>query len=349
MGRRLRRLTRPGLEWLWHELAHAIREERPLPTVLQELAQANRGTARGAVAGRLAESLATGRTLAQAIADEAGLFPPGTPTAVEAGERAGRLPEVLESLSESARQDSALRSGIISAMAYPAVIAVAALSLTIMINRTVVPMWMKMFEELDVELPAITMAIPSFLRISAFGLFFAPALLLTLFFLVPSKCLPFRGLVDAFRLSCPIVSRPIRRALLARWCKTIGLLVAAHVPEPAAVRLAGESSGNKRVEAISRNVADRLAGGVLLGEAMTHQPFFHSPLAWMVRTAEQRGGHTRVWPVAAELYRDQADLGVRIVAVVLSTSFGLLALQVAFWTALSLFLPLIKLMGSIGG
>ncbi len=97
------------LEWLFEELAHIVRQERPLPTALQELAEANRNTTRGVIARRLATALEEGRTLSQAVAREEAAFPPGVAGALQAGERSGRLSEVLGSLSESARVETALR------------------------------------------------------------------------------------------------------------------------------------------------------------------------------------------------------------------------------------------------
>ena len=347
----MRPLSARDVEWLCEEAAHAIRRQQPLPTILLELSGAAETARRRRVTRRLAAAVASGRTLSQAVADWAGCFPFGTAAALEAGERAGQLPEVLDSLAESARSDSSLRFSITHSIAYPVVLALAAAGALTFIQIAILPQFRRMYGELDVNLPALTKIVlaPGMLLYGPVLILLAPALLLALLYLVPAPLLPGRRLWDAVRIWFPFIGRALRHQLLVRWCGTMGMLVRAGVPEPQAVRLAGESVGNVRVAMMSRKLADRLAAGESLPDLMSRKRFFPPPLAWMVGVSQRIGGHGHVWPIAQELYDEQARRIAFIASVVLRVVFIILAIQVVGFTISSLFLPLIRLMNVLGG
>ena len=123
-------------DWLFMEMAQAVSRGRPLPEALDELAGA--GGRRGRAARRLAEAMRRGRSFSTA-AGEAGVFMLGVPQAIEAGERSGRLAEVLRSLSDHARTQQTLRYNIVQAILYPVTIACAALALVLFLNARAMP------------------------------------------------------------------------------------------------------------------------------------------------------------------------------------------------------------------
>jgi len=344
----MRTLSGADQEWLWSEMAHAVRTSQPLPEALRELARANPGTRRGAAAQRIAESLSSGKTLCQTIAEDR-TFPLGAAEALEGGQRSGRLEVVLESLAENARTEANFRLGIIHAIAYPAVVAVAGLAAGTFIQLRILPLFDQMYRELDVELPILTKFGLRGFTIEAFGLLVASALALMLLYVVPARHVPFRGICDGLRLHLPLLGDVLRRFLLARWCGSMALLVRAGVPEPLAVRLAGRSTGHAGVEMQSLRLAEELEKGTPLAEAMEEKRFFPPPLVWMVSSSQRIGGHADVWPAAQDLYQTQGERLSYVASIVLRVLFIVLAILMVAVTVMSLFLPMIKLMNSLGG
>jgi len=345
----LRVLSGADQEWLWSELAHAIRNEQALSGVLRELAGSHAGERRGEVCRRLAQATASGAALSDAVARDAKAFAPGAAAALAAGEKAGNLPDVLRTLSETAQAQGALEHSVATAVAYPIAIALAAIGAILVIDLKVYPMFEQMFDELDVELPALTSALPALVHAETFVLLLLPAALLILLYLVPAQWLPPRGMLDFLRMKTPLVGDVVRKLTLVRWCRTMDLLVRAGVTEPEAVRLAGDSAGNAYVAGESRDIGRRVEAGDKLGDAMGDAPFFPEPLLWMVRAADGSGGHAHVWDVAADLYRNQAETAGRIMSMLLAAAFVVVIAQVVGMTVIAAFLPLIHLMNSMGG
>jgi len=344
----MKTLSGADLEWFWAEMAHAARTAQPLHAALGELAKANPGTRRGRAAERIAGAMSSGKSLPQAVAED-GAFPFGAAEALESGERGGRLEEVFESLSESARTEAYFRLSITHAIIYPAVIAVAALAVAMFMLTRIMPLFEQMFKEMNLEMPVLTkLALGGFVT-GAFVLLTVPALMLALLYVVPPRCLPFRWVCDGLRLNLPLLGEVLRRFLLARWCGAMSLLVRAGVPEPQAVRLAGRSTGHAGVEALSQWLAGELEKGRPLGEAMEEKRFFPPPLVWMVSSSQKIGGHAGVWPAAQDLYRTQGERLSYVASVILRVAFIALAFLMVMVTVAALFLPLVRLMQSLGG
>jgi type II secretory pathway component PulF len=173
--------------------------------------------------------------------------------------------------------------------------------------------------------------------------------LLLLLYVLPPRMLPFRALGDYLRVYVPVIGRVLRRFFLARWCGTMAVLVSAGVPEPQAVRLAGRSTGHAGFEAQSEWIAAEVEKGRPLADAMSEKSFFPPMLSWMVGASQKAGGHAGVWPAAQELYRAQGERLSHVTSVVLRIVFLILAVQMVGFTVTALFLPLIKLMNSLGG
>lgn len=341
----------PGndLEWLFGELAHAVRQGKPLAETAGELARAEEGTRRGRAADRLGRAIGQGRTLSAAIVEDAATYPPGTAAAVEAGERSGRLPEVLTTLCEYARMEDDLRHNLSRAILYPVIISIGAAAAMIFIHVAIVPQFWHIFNELNIELPLMTTGGLLAIKTLSVLLVLIPAAVITLLYLVTAPWMPWRALMDSLRIGLPVLGAPARRILLSRWCATVGMLFSAGVPEPRAVRLAGESCGNLTVRAVSDRMAERIEAGAPLSQAMQAQSFFPPVLSWMVGASEQAGGHRRLWPLVREIYTDQARIEMTMVAMVVGVFFAFVTIQLVGLTVFSLFLPLIKLMNSLGG
>ena len=349
-------LSSSDQDWLFMETAQAVSRGRPLPEALDELGGA--GGRRGKTARALAGSMRRGRSLS-AAAGEAGVFMPGVPQAIEAGERSGRLAEVLRALSDHARAQQTLRYHIAHAILYPLIIAFAVLAMTLFLNTWVMPQFaafqQAIIQELDVIAPfRLGWQNPVFLffEVEAVLSVLLPACLLVLLYLVPSRCLPGRRWLDRVRMKIPLIGRVIHRQQVARWCGTAGMLFEAGVAEPAAVQLAGDSSGNAAVREASRNVQARIVRGVKLGDAMQQERFFPDELNWMVTASARSGGHRPVWPIAQGLYHRQAEDYGYVASFFLRLIFAILAFQAVAVTVVFMLSPIllmVRMLNGLGG
>jgi len=341
------KLRNRELEWLWTELAHAVEAERRLPEFLNELAEGRDGTRRGRALRGLAVALSGGRSLPAAVATLPEYFSPDAAPALEAGERTGRMAEVLRSAAERARLDGVFRGRLLHALAYPLVLALTASAAFLFLHFVLRPQFLRMYDEMDVHVSSFT-AVPV-AHYAAVIFFYLPVVFLLFLYVAPPWLLPGRAAFDRLRMAVPLIGRVLRMQLLARWCRSFGHLVSAGVAEPEAVTLAGRGTGNLAVARLSEKVAREVRAGRSLGDAIGEDRFFPASLVWMVGAAERRGGHADVWPPADRAFQRRADDAAPVADMVLRIVFGALALLLVFVAYCSFTLPLLRLMNMIGG
>ncbi len=166
---------------------------------------------------------------------------------------------------------------------------------------------------------------------------------------MPPGALPFRRFLDYLRLDLPLIGRTMRLLCLSRWCGAMGAMIAAGVPEPEAVRLAGASSGNVQIERLGQRLGESVTGGEPLWRAMALQRFFPRPLTWMLEKAAEPGGHARVWQLAREMYVRQTRHSGHIISLVLRVLLGVMVFQVVAVAAYTTVMPLMSLLNCFSG
>ncbi|HYE29450.1 MAG TPA: type II secretion system F family protein, partial [Allosphingosinicella sp.] len=101
-------------------------------------------------------SVLEGRRLSEAMAREPASFPPLYRGMVAAGEGSGTLPAILERLAGLLERQGQVRSKVLSALAYPAVLALVAAFVVFALMVFVVPRVVEQFEDIGQQLPLLT-------------------------------------------------------------------------------------------------------------------------------------------------------------------------------------------------
>lgn len=340
------RLRNRELEWLWTELAHGVETQQPLPALISTLAADRpRGHLRHAL-NALAGELTAGKSLPQAVAGLPNYFSPDTATVLEAAGRTGKTADVLRSAADLARRENIFRGGILQALAYPLMLALAASVAMLFLLLAIKPVFMQMFTEMNVEIPLLLST--SILHYLAGALFYAPVLCLIMLYLAPPGALPARVFMDKLRMSVPLLGGVLKRQFLARWCRTFSHALRAGITETEALRLAGRSTGNRAVIQMSERVAHDVQTGRRLSNVMGDERFFPPPLTWMVTAAETRGNHADVWSLAEATFQRQADDMAPMADMVLRIVLAGLAFALLSITYTAFFMPLMRLMSWMG-
>lgn len=110
----------------------------------------------------IAEVLASverGNTLADAMRGESDTFPPMLINMVEAGEASGNLEMSFSRMAVQFEKDARLKATIRKATIYPIILIIAAIGVIAVMLLFVIPIFIDMFADIDIEMPAFTMAI----------------------------------------------------------------------------------------------------------------------------------------------------------------------------------------------
>src|SRR3954469_4679390 len=189
----------------------------------------------------------TGSSLSQAFRKYPRYFDQLFCNLVGAGEAAGILDTLLDRLATYKEKILAIKGKIKSALFYPCAIIVVALIVTAVIMIFVIPVFKDLFKGFGADLPTPTlwvMAISDWMIGNWYIIF--PALFGGVygFFYAWRRSKAVQMFMDRLFLRLPVFGDVIRKATIARWCRTLATMFAAGVPLVESLDSVGGASGN---------------------------------------------------------------------------------------------------------
>ena len=328
------------------QLATMMKSGVPL---LQAFDIVGRGHANPAVAKLLLDIKAdveTGSSLSQAFRKYPLYFDALYCNLVAAGEQAGILDTLLERLATYKEKILAIKSKIKSALFYPISIIVVAFIITAVIMIFVIPAFKEVFKSFGADPPAPTllvMAISDFFVAywwAIFGIIFGG---LYFFFEAWKRSEKVQMAMDRFLLRLPIFGDIIRKAVIARWSRTLSTMFAAGVPLVESLDSVGGAAGNHVYKVATRQIQGEVSTGTSLTNAMTNVNLFPNMVTQMVAIGEESGALDSMLSKVADFFEQEVDDAVEamsslmepIIMVVLGTLIG--------GMVIAMYLPIFKL------
>ena len=268
-----------------------------------------------AVIEKIKKDLEAGNALSKCFENHPKVFDIVTVNLIKAGEASGKLDIFLERIVLSLEKREKIKSQIKSALFYPGVLFSVAILVTIFMLIKVVPVFVKMYEGMGVEIPGPTAAIMS---ASAFMRSFTGGGL-TLIFIV-SFIFGFRYLIKtnyqirkawhSFVFKIPLFGNLIRKSILARVSLVMGNLNQAGVDILESLDIAKSVTTNTIViEAI-----ENIKKGVFSGESLTilfsKEKVFPPTFSQLISVGEQTGSLDSMFASVAKYYEEEFDTAV---------------------------------------
>ena len=232
-----------------------------------------------------------GRRLSEAMAEQGRAFPPLYRAMIAAGESSGALQPILERLADGLEREQEVRGKVITALVYPAALAVVALAVITALMTFVVPRVVDQFTSMNQQLPLLTriiIGISHALRdwgwVAALVLVCAGALA-GLALRRPALRLK----ADTALLRLPVIGRLIRDLHAARMARTLSTMIASGLPVLEGLNLTARTVSNTRLAAATRTMADVVREGGSLSGAMRRADVFPPLLVHMTASGEGSG------------------------------------------------------------
>lgn len=322
----------------------------PLEEALRTIAMQEDKPGQAAILDRVHAGVLEGRRLSEAMGREPKSFPALYRAMVSAGESAGTLPQILERLSLLLERQAAIRSKVLSAIAYPVVLAIVAVFVVVALMVGVVPQVVEQFDTVGQQLPLLTRIV---MGISTFLVAWWWAVLIGLGIVgfVTWRALQDEGLrlrFDSWLLRWPLFGRLTRDLHAARMARTLSTMVAARLPLLDGLMLTGQTIHNRRLRSGSDAIVEAVRGGGSLSAALRRTGLFPPLLVYLAASGEASGQlDTMLERAATYLERDFDDFTATALALlepaIIVVMGGIVALIV-----LSILLPILQLQSLAG-
>ncbi len=334
-----------GLAVWTRQLAGLVAAGLPLERALTALADEADDERQRALVAALRAEVNAGSPFAKALAQYPREFSEVYMAVVAAGEHSGQLGVVLERLAEDLEAGQALKTRLIGAALYPAIVTLVAIAIVLFLVTYVVPQVAAVFAGSQRALPFLTSAM---LAISAAvrggGLWMLAVLAAGVTGLRLALRNPgFREHFDAAWLRLPLVGRLARGYNAARFASTLAMLAAGGVPILKALQAAGETLSNRSMRADGLDVLVLVREGAPLASALAQKPRFPGLLAMFARLGEQTGQlptmlDRAAHQLSAEVQRRALTLATLLEPLLIVT-MGLVVMLIV----LAVLLPIIQL------
>ncbi len=300
---------------------------------------------------KVIEDVEGGNTLSGALAKHPRVFDKLYVNIVKAGEIGGALDIILQRLADFREKTERLVRKIISAMIYPTVVTVVAISILIGLMIFIIPNFAKIFEELNLELPTPTRMLIIFSTILKTQWMFIPAVPFGAFILykILGKIKKTRLIIDKTKFKLPIFGAIINKSTVSRFSRTLATLISSGVPILDALTNVKDATGNAAMAQAIQNIHDSIRGGESIAKPLRASKICDEMVVNMVEVGEETGELDKMLTKVADNYDDEVDRAVEaMVSLIEPIMIVFLGGSVGF-IVIAMFVPLIKLMQGIGG
>jgi general secretion pathway protein F len=286
------RIFKPADLAIWtRQLSGLVVAGLPLERALTALADEAEDPRQRELVAHLRSEVNAGAPFAQALSGSPKEFDDVYRGVVAAGEQSGQLGQVLEKLATDLEEQQQLKSKLIGATLYPAVVSVFAVVIVVALLVFVVPQVAQVFSSSKRALPMLTQFM---LGLSAFmrGWGWLMALLMAAGgagLAVALRNEDFRLKFDSAWLGLPLVGRLSRGYNAARFAGTLAMLAGSGVPILKALQAAAETLSNRAMRADALDALVQVREGAPLASALAAKKRFPGLLAMFARLGEQTG------------------------------------------------------------
>lgn len=333
------------------EIAALIRAGVPLEIGLRGFSESVTGRV-AALSGQLADRLNTGASLSEALNAETSGLPAVYQAVIEAGQKAGRLPDALGSVARHARTLQDVRRRVSLALIYPGLLLITAYYLFQIFVGRLIPLMIATASDHGGKVSGTMSVIQTIANtVDTLG-HIPPAILglLLLWWLFAGRIVsPGSGIIGPGLNWVPGMGKTLRQFRLATFCELSAVLLEQEVPVPRSLRLAAAASGDTRLV----DDVERIAGAIEKGDSPTAAIEAARGFPPFMRWSLDRAARQGAWPASlrqlAETYQRRAESRAGWFKLLFPTIVVLVVggTAVALY-CVSVFIPLSQMMQELG-
>ncbi|MDX3936897.1 type II secretion system F family protein [Stenotrophomonas sp.] len=270
---------------------------------------------------------------------------------VRAGEGAGVLETVLDTIATYKENIEALKGKIKKALFYPAMIITVAIIVSAILLLFVVPQFEEVFKSFGAELPAFTQMIVAASRfmVSYWWVMLAVVLGSLFGFIYAYKRSPaMQHNMDRLVLKIPVIGQIMNNSAIARFARTTAVTFKAGVPLVEALGIVAGATGNKVYEEKVLRMRDDVSVGYPVNMAMKQVNLFPHMVVQMTAIGEEAGALDTMLFKVAEYYEQEVNNAVDALSSLMEPMIMVFIGTLVGGMVIGMYLPIFKLGAVVG-
>lgn len=304
------KIKNKDVTYFMRQMATMVKAGVPLVQSFDIVADGIENPSMKQVVFQIRDSVSSGNEFYKSLEHHPRLFDELTCNLVSAGEQAGTLDAMLESIADYKEKTEALKAKVKKAMMYPVITLLVAFAVTLVLLIKVIPSFESMFANFDAELPAPTQFIvtlseitqehylPVLIGLAIIGIGFAQSM---------KSSAALRDKVDAMLLKLPIFGEIISKAATARFARVLSTTFAAGVPLVDALESVSGAVGNAVYRDAVYRIRDDVASGQQMHQSMRASGVFSNIIVQMTSIGEESGALDTMLSKAAGYFEEEVN------------------------------------------
>jgi general secretion pathway protein F/type IV pilus assembly protein PilC len=342
-----RRVSARALATNYVQMADLLRAGVPLLRALRLMGGRKSNPTLAKVFAELADAVADGTELAEAMAARPDVFSRVHVAMVRAGEKGGFLEQVLGRLGAFQLAQSDLRAKVIGSMIYPSVLVVVGTGILGLIFAVFIPKFEPIFEK--VQLGTLTKTVLAVSHVvSGYWMFLAAGIVIV-------GVGAWRGMknprvrreADRRKFAIPIVGPILRAFAVARFCRILGTMLSNSIPMITAMQISKEAAGSVVMEEAIVSATEAVKQGQLLAPPLQSSGLFSDDVLEMIAVGESANNLDDVLVSVADTLEQRLERQLSGAVKLIEPLLLMLMASVVGLVALSLVLPMTKLASGV--
>ncbi|MBN2055654.1 type II secretion system F family protein [bacterium] len=301
------------------------------------------------IIARIGSEVELGNPVSEALAQHPTVFNTFYVNTVRAGEQSGTADESLKLLADYMEKETRILRKFKSAMTYPVVALLIAVTVGILLVVKVIPVFEKVFADASQELPAITLGLIGFSRFIRGNYIILIAVIIGLYILMRFLRLSsgVRHGIDWFKLHVPRIGDIISRILIYRFARLMSIMSRSGVPIHQAMAITAEAVGNRVTRQALTSANTLINEGYTIEESLRRTSAFREIDVDIIGVGEQTGSLDTILDQMASAYEEDLQTLMENISVLIEPLMLLIIGGFVALIALSMFLPYFSLGSAI--
>ncbi len=251
-----------------------------------------------------------GESLASSMAKCPDVFPKLLIHMVSAGEASGSLDIAFERMAVQFEKSAKIQGLIKKTMVYPIMVLIVAVVVVIVMLTYIVPTFMDMFKDMDIEMPGITLAVVAASEWLKANWPIALIICVVLFFAGKwfSKTETGEIMIAKIAIKVPLFADLTVKQNAAKFARNLSTMLAAGISMPDAVEIVSDTMSNRYFTTAMKDARNDVMQGIPLSQPIEKCGLFPPMVHHMVRIGEETGNIENMLDTLAEYYEEEVEV-----------------------------------------
>ena len=251
-----------------------------------------------------------GTTMADSMRSQPDIFPPMLVNMVEAGEQSGSLEMAFSRMAVHFEKEAKLKATIKKATIYPIILVIAAIGVIAVMLLFVIPIFIDMFADLDIEMPALTMFVMNSSKWMTSHWYVVLAIIVGVVaaYKLIYRTTQGRLTIDRIKMKMPLFGKLTVKTACSQFARTMSTLLMSGISTIDALETTSKIVNNIHYTNAMLNAREEVMKGVPLSEPLEASGIFPPMVYHMTGIGEETGNVEEMLEKMADYYDEEVEM-----------------------------------------